>query len=242
VIVGPELVTLDLGDTLIRPDPSWAEVYRAATVDAGVPITPERLAEGFAAALGGGLLDDAGPFEVSPEASYERIRRFDEAIMAGAGLPGLPDTFYRAIAARFADPASWHVFPDVRPALARLRAAGIRLAVISNWVWDGARLLDELDLADWFVTIVISDRVGYGKPHPAIFRAALEAAGVPAERAVHVGDSYAKDVLGAVGAGMAAMLMARDGASPRDLGDDPREPPLMVVRDLGEVVERLGVA
>ena len=109
-------------------------------------------------------------------------------------------------------------------------------------MWEGARLLDELDLADWFVTIVISDRVGYGKPHPAIFRAALEAAGVPAERAVHVGDSYAKDVLGAVGVGMAAMLIARDGASPPDLGDDPLEPALTVVRDLGEVVERLGVA
>jgi HAD superfamily hydrolase (TIGR01509 family) len=242
VISRPELVTLDLGDTLIRPGPSWAEVYRAATVDAGVSVTPERLAVGFAAALSGGLLDDAGPFEVSPEASYERIRRFDEAIMAGAGLPGLPDTFYRAIAARFADPASWHVFPDVRPALDRLQAAGIRLAVVSNWVWDGARLLEELGLADRFVTIVISDRVGYGKPHPVIFRAALDAAGVPAERAVHVGDSYAKDVLGAAAVGMAALLMLRDGASPPDLGEDPPEPPVTVVRDLGEVVERLGVA
>jgi len=242
VISRPELVTLDLGDTLIRPDPSWAEVYRAATVDAGVPITPGRLAAGFAAALSSGLLDDAGPFEVSPEASYERIRRFDEAIMAGAGLPGLPDTFYRAVAARFADPASWHVFPDVRPALDRLEAAGIRLAVISNWVWDGARLLGDLGLADRFVTIVISDRVGYGKPDPAIFRAALDAAGVPAARALHVGDSYAKDVLGATGAGMAAMLLLRDGASPPDLGDDPPRLPVPIVHDLGEVVRRLELA
>ena len=241
MIARPELVTLDLGDTLIRPDPSWAEVYRAATIDAGVPVTPERLAVGFAAALGSGLLDDAGPFEVSPEASYERIRRFDEAIMAGAGLPGLPDSFYRAVAARFGDPASWHVFPDVRPALARLQAAGIRLAVISNWVWDGARLLDELGLADRFVTIVISDRVGYGKPHPAIFRAALDAAGVPAGRAMHVGDSYAKDVLGASAAGMAAMLLVRDEASPPGPAQDLPEA-VTIVRGLDEVVDRLGVA
>ncbi|HTS14590.1 MAG TPA: HAD family hydrolase, partial [Candidatus Sulfotelmatobacter sp.] len=207
----PELVTLDLGDTLIRPAPSWAEVYRAATVDAGVTVSRERLAAGFAAALAGGTLDMVGPFEVSPEASYERIRAFDEAIMAGAGLPGLPDTFFRAVAARFADPASWHVFPDVRPALDRLAGAGLRLAVISNWVWDGARLLGELGLADRFEAIVISDRVGYGKPHPAIFRAALDAVGVPAERALHVGDSYRKDVLGASGVGMAAALLVREG-------------------------------
>ncbi len=238
----PDLVTLDLGDTLIRPDPSWAEVYRAATIDAGVSVTPERLAAGFAAALGGGLLDDAGPFEVSPEASYERIRRFDEAIMDGAGLPGLPDTFYRAVEARFADPGSWHVFPDVAPALARLEAAGIRLAVVSNWVWNGARLLAELGLADRFVAIAISDRVGYGKPHPAIFRAALDVAGVPPERAVHIGDSYTKDVLGAAGAGMAAMLMVRDGAVPPNPPEDAQRPTVTVVRDLVEVVERIGVA
>ena len=242
MIARPDLVTLDLGDTLIRPDPSWAEAYRAATIDAGVPVTRERLALGFTAALGSGLLDDMGPFEVSPQASYERIRRFDEAIMDGAGLPGLPDSFYRAVAARFADPTSWCVFGDVRPALARLRAAGIRLAVVSNWVWDGARLLGELGLAGDFVTIVISDRVGYGKPHPAIFRAALDAAGVPAERAVHVGDSYAKDVLGAAGIGMAAMLLARDGASTAAPVVDPGSPPLPAVRDLGVVAERLGVA
>ena len=237
----PELVTLDLGDTLIRPDPSWADVYRTATVDAGVPITAEGLAAGFAAALSSGILDDTGPFEVSPEASYERIRRFDEAIMAGAGLPGLPDSFYRAIAARFADPASWHVFPDVRPALDRLQAAGIRLAVISNWVWDGARLVEDLGLADRFVTIVISDRVGYSKPDPVIFRAALDAAGVPAERALHVGDSYVKDVLGATGVGMAAMLLLRDGAPPPDQGGDPPRSPVTIIHELGEVVRRLAL-
>jgi len=242
VIHRPELVTLDLGDTLIRPVPSWAEVYRAATLDAGVPVTPERLAAGFAAALGSGLLDDAGPFEVSPEASYERIRRFDEAIMAGAGLPGLPDSFYRAVAARFADPASWHIFPDVLPALERLEAAGIRLAVVSNWVWDGARLLADLGLAGRFLTIVVSDRIGYGKPHPAIFRAALDAAGVAPERALHVGDSYAKDVLGAAGAGMAAMLVVRDGALSPALSSPGEGPPVTMARDLIEVVDRLGVA
>ena len=97
--------------------------------------------------------------------------------------------------------------------------------MVSNWVWDGARLLEDLGLADRFVTIVISDRVGYGKPHPVIFRAALDAAGVPAARAVHVGDSYAKDVLGAVGAGMTAMLLLRDGASPPDPGQERRSRP-----------------
>ena len=78
--------------------------------------------------------------------------------------------------------------------------------------------------------------------HPVIFRAALEAAGIPAARAVHVGDSYTKDVLGAVGAGMTAMLLQREGAPPPDPGHGAQEPAVTVVRDLGEVVDRLGVA
>ena len=195
-------------------------------------LRPERLAAGFAAALASGLLDDPGPFEASPAASYARICRFDAAIMAGAGMPDVPDSFYRSVEIRFARPDSWAVFADVAPALARFAAAGIRLAIVSNWVWDGPRLVAELGLADRFSTIVISDRVGYGKPHPAIFRAALDAVGVPADRALHVGDSYAKDVLGAEGVGMAAMLLTRDARPAPGAGGDRDRPAVTAVRDL----------
>jgi putative hydrolase of the HAD superfamily len=237
----PELISLDLGDTLIHPQPSWTEVYLAAATDAGVPLRRDRLAAGFAAALSSGLLDDTGPFEASPAASYERICRFDAAIMAGAGMPDLPDSFYRVVAARFARPDSWGIFPDVAPALTRFAAAGIRLAIVSNWVWDGPRLVAELGLADRFSTIVISDRLGYGKPHPAIFRAALEATSVPPERAVHIGDSYAKDVLGASGVGMAAMLLHRDGQPAPGVQRRDDEPAVAAVRDLLEAADRLGL-
>jgi putative hydrolase of the HAD superfamily len=241
VTARPELISFDLGDTLIHPEPSWTEVYLAAAADAGVRMRRERLAAGFAAGLASGLLDDAGPFAASRAASYERICRFDAAIMAGAGMPDLPDSFYRSVAARFARPDSWAVFADVAPAMARFAAVGIRLAIVSNWVWDGPRLVAELGLADRFSTIVISDRVGYAKPHPAIFRAALEAVGVAPGQALHVGDSYAKDVLGATGVGMAAMLLDRDAqpAAGEALVHDG--PAVTEVRDLIEVADRLGL-
>jgi HAD superfamily hydrolase (TIGR01509 family) len=242
VTARPELISLDLGDTLIHPQPSWAEVYLAAAADAGVPLPRDRLAAGVAAGLASGLLDDAGPFEASPAASFERICRFDAAIMAGAGVPDLPASFYRTVAARFARPDSWAVFPDVAPALARFDAAGIRLAIVSNWVWDGPRLVAELGLADRFGTIVISDRLGYGKPHPAIFRAALEAMGVPAAQALHVGDSYPKDVVGALGAGMAAMLVTREAQPEPGARGADEGLAVTTVRDLLEVADRLDLA
>jgi FMN hydrolase / 5-amino-6-(5-phospho-D-ribitylamino)uracil phosphatase len=64
--------------------------------------------------------------------------------------------------------------------------------------------------------VVVSQRVGTIKPHPAIFAAALEALGGPAaDRVLHVGDDWAADVVGAKRAGWrAAYLDARPHDSP----------------------------
>ena len=78
-------------------------------------------------------------------------------------------------------------------------------------------LLDGLGIADRFDPIVASSRAGAAKPDPAIFRYALTKCGANAEQAVHVGDTYELDVLGARAAGMAAILIDRVGrATPPD--------------------------
>ena len=53
---------------------------------------------------------------------------------------------------------------------------------------------------------VTSARVGYRKPHPAIYRSILTALGVAATEAVFVGDSWEPDVLGPIGVGMRSVL------------------------------------
>jgi FMN phosphatase YigB (HAD superfamily) len=63
---------------------------------------------------------------------------------------------------------------------------------------------------------------GRTKPHPSIFRAALEALGAAASDAAMVGDSYADDIEGARALGMRAFLVDRDGrydGEPDRLGD-----------------------
>ena len=67
------------------------------------------------------------------------------------------------------------------------------------------------------------------KPHPSIFRAALELMQVPAVEAVMVGDSLAHDVAGARAAGMRGILLARGRAVP-SAGDD-----VPVIRSLAEL-------
>ncbi|GMU63981.1 MAG: hypothetical protein AMXMBFR36_02550 [Acidobacteriota bacterium] len=99
----------------------------------------------------------------------------------------------------------------MRPALAALGEAGVRLAVISNFDERLPRLLERLDLASQFEVIVWSQAVGVEKPHPRIFETALERLGVAPARALHVGDRAREDVEGALGAGLAALRIDRAG-------------------------------
>ncbi len=63
-------------------------------------------------------------------------------------------------------------------------------------------------------TLVISDEVGYMKPHPRIFAHAAEAAGTPPEALLYVGDSYHSDVQGALGAGWQMAWFTLDTETP----------------------------
>jgi FMN phosphatase YigB (HAD superfamily) len=95
--------------------------------------------------------------------------------------------------------------PAVGPLLARL-APRYRLAILSNWPL--AVTIDRYaEAAGWsphLRAIVVSQRVGAIKPHPAIFAATLDALGEPRlepSEVLHVGDDWAADVVGAKRAG-----------------------------------------
>ncbi|HEY5435551.1 MAG TPA: HAD family hydrolase [Candidatus Limnocylindrales bacterium] len=101
--------------------------------------------------------------------------------------------------------------------LARL-APRYRLAILSNWPLAATidRYLEAAGWAPHLAAVVVSQRVGTIKPHPAIFAAARKALGDPPPAAIlHVGDDWAADVVGAKRAGwLAAYLASRPGDSP----------------------------
>jgi FMN phosphatase YigB (HAD superfamily) len=91
---------------------------------------------------------------------------------------------------------------------------------VSNWVWQLPELLHSLELVRHFDFIAASARVGFEKPHPEIFRYALEQAGVRPEEAIHVGDHIDADVQGAQGVGIFPVLIDRRGRfRPDDVPD-----------------------
>lgn len=114
----------------------------------------------------------------------------------------------------------FQLYADVPDSLRELRAAGVKLAVVSNWDVSLADVLDDLGVARLLDFTLTSAQVGAAKPDPAIFLHALEKLEVPASDAVHVGDSPALDLVGAEAAGIEAILIHRgDHALPETVAD-----------------------
>ncbi len=105
----------------------------------------------------------------------------------------------------------FEAFGDAVAALDRARARGQRIIVVSNWDCSLGAVMQRVGLEPWLDGVVTSAEVGAEKPSPVIFERALALAGCAAEQALHVGDSLAEDVQGARAAGVAALLLARDG-------------------------------
>jgi len=150
------------------------------------------------------------------------------------------------------DPAQVRPLPGVRDALDRLRAEGVRLAVVSNQSGIGRGLLttDQVEAVNARVEELLGpfkswhvcphgpdDGCDCRKPQPGLVKAALAAAGVTAERAVLVGDIGA-DVEAARAAGVAAYLVPT-AVTRREEVDDARRTGVRVVDSLTEVVAEI---
>jgi HAD superfamily hydrolase (TIGR01509 family) len=106
--------------------------------------------------------------------------------------------------------------PDAAGLLDDLHRSHLRLGVISNWSADLPEYLDRHGLARYFDVVIASEAVGSAKPHREIFLRGLAALGCEPGNAVHVGDDYWTDVVGARGLGMWPVLLDRTGEDPHD--------------------------
>jgi putative hydrolase of the HAD superfamily len=107
----------------------------------------------------------------------------------------------------------FRAFPEVPGVLRELRSAGSALVVVSNWDVSLHDVLERTGLRGLVDAVLTSAEVGEPKPGGAMFAAALELAGARPREALHAGDSVEHDVAGALAAGMAAVLVDRDGAA-----------------------------
>jgi putative hydrolase of the HAD superfamily len=103
-------------------------------------------------------------------------------------------------------------YPEVAGVLAALAERGVARVVVSNWDVSLHDVLERTRLRALLDGVVTSAEFGAAKPDPAIFAHALDLAGATPAEAVHAGDDLEADVEGARAAGIAAVLVSRDGA------------------------------
>jgi HAD superfamily hydrolase (TIGR01549 family) len=128
------------------------------------------------------------------------------------------------------------VFEDAHATLDWLRERGYRLGAVTNRHLGGPVFREEMrryGLLHYFEVLSISCDVGYMKPHPRIFRHALENLSLSPEETMMVGDSLRADVRGAQALGMTAVWRRRDSAREDAEGVEPD----YVVDSLWELTE-----
>jgi putative hydrolase of the HAD superfamily len=235
-------VLLDAFGTLVTLD-APAPLLRALLAERlGVQVTDAQAAEALAAEVNyyRGHMSEGVDLERVAELHARCAEVLRGALPADPVTAAAEPTVMTGI---LLDTLRFTVFPEVPDVLARLRGAGLRLVVASNWDASLDSVLDRVGLLELVDGVVASASVGYAKPDPRLLQSALLLAGASAEEAVHVGDGFREDVGAALGAGVRPVLLARDRRSGEvEYGTgEPLIPELFVIGSLAELPGLLGV-
>ncbi|HVN21498.1 MAG TPA: HAD family hydrolase [Dongiaceae bacterium] len=122
------------------------------------------------------------------------------------GMNAFDEAVRDQLVANTQDSANWdQILPGTREALERIRQQ-YAIAVISNADGRIDAVLGRCGICDCFACITDSGIIGHEKPHPTIFAAALRQMKANPADSLYVGDVYSVDYLGALQAGMDAVL------------------------------------
>ena len=122
------------------------------------------------------------------------------------------------------------LFPNATEVLHRL-GREYAIGAITN----GNADVNYIGIGHHFDFVVTAADAGAAKPSPAIFKAALDAAGVRADGVLHVGDDPKRDIAGAVAVGMKTAWF-----NPEQRPWPGGQVPDVVIRELDELVEAAG--
>ncbi|HWZ37954.1 MAG TPA: HAD family hydrolase [Bradyrhizobium sp.] len=196
----PRAMLIDMDDTILsaygRPQAAW---NRIASEFAGelAPASPEQVAAAVA--------DFARYFWSTAEAAWRlkiiearrEVVKGGFAALAATGQATLPDDLAIRIADRFTAyrEEEIFVFPGAHETIDRLKALGVRLALVTNGAADTQRAkVERFELAHRFDHIQIEGEHGFGKPEERAYHHAMAALGVSAPETWMIGDNLEWEV------------------------------------------------
>jgi putative hydrolase of the HAD superfamily len=228
-------VSFDAAGTLFHPVRPIGELYAMVAARHGITADAAVLHRRFRTAF-----REAPPLAFPPLPAPE-VRRREKAwwhavvreVFAEADV-GDFDGYFEALFAFFGSGEAWRADPDAASLLARLRAAGVSILVVSNFDARVRSVLAALDLADAVDAITISSEAGAAKPDPRIFAHALAAFGLRASEVLHVGDTAREDLPAARAAGLEVVLVG----GPELAAEAPDATCVLRLGDVAAYIER----
>jgi FMN phosphatase YigB (HAD superfamily) len=227
----PRAVTFDFGQTLCELDTG---MLAGRLAERGIAVAEPRLD----AALPGALLAYDAGIRRGLGGHPWKVLMSELLAIAGApeaSLAGVVDWLWTEQPAK----NLWRrPIAGMIAIVDELRARGIPVGVISNAEGGLADLIEEIGWSARLPVIADSGRLGLEKPGAEIFAWTAGQLGVPLGNIVHIGDSFAADVEGAIRAGLSAIwFAAKPGV--------PLPPGVLAAASAGEVrraLAELGIA
>jgi putative hydrolase of the HAD superfamily len=206
----PRALLIDAMGTLVRLQSPAPRLRHELGVRFGIDVSLDQAAAALAAEIAfyRAHMADGRDAETLRGLRLRCARALVQALPPSAALREAGDEQVLAAllaALRFA------AFDDARAALLAVRARGVRVIAVSNWDVSVLDVLERVGLGPLLDGAACSAVVGAAKPAPEFFEYALSLAGASAGDALHVGDSVAEDVAGALAARIEPVLIDRGG-------------------------------
>jgi len=208
---------VDLVGTLVTVRGSVGAQYATVAARFGIEADATALDAAFKTAIRARHPIAYAPGPLEEAARIERIwwRALVGDVFERAGTRGLPrgafEAFFGELFTHFGTAGAWEVFPDVYPAIDRLRRRGLAFGLVTNFDLRVFPLLETTGLRPVFTAVAIPASTAAAKPDPRLFLAALRDLGVRPDEAAHVGDSMEHDVRAANGLGLTGIWLDRRG-------------------------------
>ncbi len=200
-------VLFDVDFTLIYPGPTFqGEGYKVFSARHGIDVDEARFHSAVSSAAR--LLDLPEDTVYEDEIHIRYTRHILEQMGAVGNIDAL-DACAREIYREWAACQHFELYDDVADVMGELAASGVRIGLVSNSHRCLASFQTHFELQGLITATVSSSDHGMMKPHPSIFRAALELLDVAPPEAMMVGDSVPHDIEGALRLGMRAALLHR---------------------------------
>jgi putative hydrolase of the HAD superfamily len=199
-----DVVLFDAAETLFTTRGTVGEIYGEVARNFGSPASPTEIQAAFLRHF-----RHSGPQTTYNEKLWWKDLVY--RVFSDVGMVSDFDRYFDDVYEQFRDSRGWKLFPETIDVLKELQRLQYKMGIISNFDSRIFSVLESLNILSFFDSITISSQAGYAKPHPGIFKAAIRAAGAPANRILFVGDNLTDDVQAGAAAGMRTILIDRKG-------------------------------